>query len=666
LDEDIARYPQTRSDFPLLDALYNLSLSELKKDTRADGALSAGAEWDGVWTRDVSYSALLSLAAIEPQAVKTSLLRKVKRDRIVQDTGTGGAWPVSTDRVTWALAAWEVYLVTGDRQWLEKSYLVIRNSVVDDELVAMDSTSGLVHGESSFMDWREQTYPRWMQPVDIYSSEDLGTNAVFYRTYRILGLMAQQLDQPAQQWNSKADKIQSSMNCLLWLRGRGYYGQYLYGRMWQTLSPRPDALGEALSILFDIPELKRQDEILRSQPLMPYGIPTVYPETPNIPPYHNRSVWPFVQAFWNLAAAKRRNQAALIYGLASIDRDSALFLTNKENFVADTGSQVGTAINSDRQLWSVAGNLAMVYRVLFGMEFGLDGLHIHPVIPQSLGGTRTLTNFHYRESVLSLQVTGFGSHVRRVKLDGQLVPALIPANLVGNHHIAIEMDGRPFPPEKLNSVERMIAPETPAPSLDGHTLTWNAVEGATGYRIYRNGHAIQETSRTSFVVSGDVALKQYQVAALKSPGVASFLSFPVVVGGQQITIPAAGAGTNRKTPAFVNVEQTGDTGIAVAGAVPRSGTYSLSFQYANGSGPINTDNKCAIRTLFIDGQEIGPIILPQRGQDDWNNWGSSSSQVTQLSAGTHRFELRFLPQDLNMNGEINSARIASIVLIPLN
>ena len=87
-------------------------------------------------------------------------------------------------------------------------------------------------------------------------------------------------------------------------------------------------------------------------------------------------------------------------------RSTALFLTNKENFVADNGSPSGTVVNSDRQLWSVAGSLAMVYRVFFGMEFAVDSLHLQPVIPEALGGTRTLTNFHYRHAVLSITVKG--------------------------------------------------------------------------------------------------------------------------------------------------------------------------------------------------------------------------------------------------------------------
>ena len=94
LTEDLSAYPTYRSDQRLVDALYNLSLEEMRLDVREDGAFMAGKKWTGVWTRDISYSILLSLAAIEPEGAKRSLLHKVTDDgRIIQDTGTGGSPP---------------------------------------------------------------------------------------------------------------------------------------------------------------------------------------------------------------------------------------------------------------------------------------------------------------------------------------------------------------------------------------------------------------------------------------------------------------------------------------------------------------------------------------------------------------------------------------------
>ena len=66
LDADLSKYPALHSDLLLSDAIYNLSLFELIRDVSAEGTFDAGAKWPGVWTRDVSYSILLSLAAIDP------------------------------------------------------------------------------------------------------------------------------------------------------------------------------------------------------------------------------------------------------------------------------------------------------------------------------------------------------------------------------------------------------------------------------------------------------------------------------------------------------------------------------------------------------------------------------------------------------------------------
>jgi hypothetical protein len=679
LKQSIALYPQTHSEYPLVDALYNLSLEEMVQDLRPDGAFNAGAKWQGVWTRDVSYSILLSLAAVQPDAAKASLLHKVKRDRIVQDTGTGGSWPISSDRVTWALAAWEVYLVTGERAWLEQSYTVIRNSILDDQKVVIDPETGLARGESSFLDWREQTYPRWMEPADIYSAKALGTNAVYYRVYRILAAMAKELGHPVEDWDARAERIRGAVNARFWVAAEGktggYFGQYLYGRESASLSPRAEALGESLTILFDIADPARQDEILRSQPLMEYGIPTVYPQTPNIPPYHNRSVWPFVQAYWNLAAAKRGNEVALTAGMASIYRESALFLTNKENFVLETGSALGTEINSDRQLWSVAANLAMTYRVLFGMRFELDGLHFAPVVPETLKGARSLTNFHYREALLSIEVKGFGDKVRSFTLDGKPAPALASANLSGAHTIVIQMADNRSKAGPINKVKDSVAPESPVASLHENKLTWAALDDVAAYRVYRDGKRVAETHDLEFTLPRnervqdervqDKRFAEYQVSAVNAEGTESFLSAPVVTGPAPIVLAArTDHAAVESGDSFLTLDR--EHALLIEGSVPANGRYSLSFRYANGSGPVNTENKCAIRTLYVDDKEVGPVVLPQRGMNDWTSFGVSSQQVMELNEGKHRFELRMMPWDENMNGDVNRALVVSLTILPLN
>ncbi|MGA8026541.1 MAG: hypothetical protein WB992_05305 [Bryobacteraceae bacterium] len=651
LQADLSRYPQFHSTYPLIDALYNMALEELQKDTRPDGALMAGAKWEGVWTRDVSFSTLLSLAIIAPEAAKRSLLAKVKRDRIVQDTGTGGSWPCSSDRMTWALAAWEIFQVTGDRDWLRKSFTIIRNSADDDEHVVFSRETGLALGESSFLDWREQTYPRWMEPADIYSAQALGTNAVHYRTYEILASMARLLGEPDARYIAVARRIRSAMNRLLWIESRAYYGQYLYGRDFLSLSPRSEALGEALTILFDIPEPARQDSMLKSVPVMEYGIPSVYPETPGIPPYHNNAVWPFVQAFWNLAAAKRQDGSALVEGMTDIYRAAALFLTDKENMVADSGSPVGTEINSDRQLWSVAGNLAMVYRVLIGMEFQPGGILLHPVIPAEFSGSKQLANFQYRNAVLSFEIEGHGATIRSVTLDGRPARPFIPAGITGSHTIKIRMADDQLRNLPVDHVDPLVAPDTPIVEKNGDRATWNAITGATSYRMYRNSKPVATTQETSFTLPAEAEYSEYQVSAV-SGSTASFESEPIVVSAPPVIIKTGDLDLTRTT----------NTDVVFDATLPVPGRFAIAFRYANGSGPINTENKCAIRTLFVDGKFIGAIVFPQRGTDKWSDWGLSSRQIIPLSAGAHKFELRFEPYDENMNPDVNRALLDRLQL----
>jgi len=598
---------------------------------------------------------------VDPAAAKRSLMAKVKRERITQDTGTGGAWPISSDRECWALAAWQVYLSTGDRQWLTESYRIISNSITDDEDVVIDPRDGLVRGETSFMDWREQTYPRWMQAVDIYESKSLSTNAVFFGVYRVLAAMAKELHlRESKIWSEKATSLQTAVDSKFWMPEKGLYGEYRYGPVNQALSTRTDALGETLSLLTGLAPTARRDKLFSSIPVMDFGVPTVYPQSAGIPPYHNRSVWPFVEALWGVAAAQLHDEGAVAEALGSIYRASALFLTNKENFVVDTGSPIGTAINSDRQLWSVAGNLAMTYRVLFGMELRPDGLHLNPAIPKGYGDLRTLSNYHYRMMTLTIRIEGNGSRVLTATLDGAKTRPFIPAGLQGHHEMVLKM-GRAISASALRSdhVRNTAALDMPAPELTDGALTWKPVQGAEMYQILRDGAPWRSVTETSISLPESKERHDYQVAAASRSAPVSFFSVPTV----RVVALETRLGSNAL--GYLLTTQTESPDVKIDFDVTSASEYVASFTYANGEGPINTDSKCAIRTLYVDGKRLGPIVMPQRGKGAWEDYGRSSSQVVWLAPGHHIAELRFGASDFNMDGVTNSARLRTLSLEPL-
>lgn len=660
--------PQYKSDYPLADALYNLALEEARRAVEPDGTFRTGKEWAGVWTRDISYSILLAQATLQPRVAMTSLLRKVSPEgRIIQDTGTGGAYPCSTDRVIWAVAAWEIYKVTGDENWLRRVYPVVKKSLEEDAQNAYDPATGLVRGESSFLDWREQTYPRWMQPADIYQSQNLGTNAVHAQANTVLALMAARLGEAAvaARHQQAAATIRQAINQHLWLENAGYYGQYRYGRVAPVVSPRAEALGEALSVLFDVADAGRARAVVAKTPTVPFGIPCIYPQIPGIPPYHNDAVWPFVQSFWALAAARAGNEASLTESIAAIYRPAAMFLTNKENFVAGNGDFAGTQVNSSNMLWSLSGSLGLVYKVLFGMHYETDRLVFRPFVPQAFKGTRRLTNFKYRQAVLNIELTGFGKEVQAITLDGQPLPGgAVPASLTGTHALRIVLTSQAPAEAPVNRVANRFSPETPQVTLAGGQLSWAAIPGAQTYRVLKNGQPVNASGALSYtIVSGGPA--EYQVLAIDNQGLESFASEPLLVGApatevqlETLAPAAAYAYQGFSGKGFVEVSPTKNQRLPLALTVPEAGLYALDFRYANGNGPVNTDNKCAIRTLR-DGQGrlLGTVVLPQRGVGEWSSWGFSNLLLVPLAKGQNALTLTYEPANTNMNGAVNQAML---------
>jgi len=633
LSENILAKPSFQSDQVIVDALFNLSLEEALMNIESDRTLRTGAKWGGVWTRDVSYSTLLAFAYHEPEVARISLMKKVKRDRIIQDTGSGGAWPISSDRTTWSLAAWEIFKVTGDMEWLRKSYRIIKNTLEDDYKTLHSDSTGMFRGESSFLDWREQTYPRWMTNADIHVSENLGTNAVQYQAHIIAAEMARLLGEPFEIYLEKAEEIRKGINKYLWLEEKGYYGQYLYGRTYMNLSPRFEALGESLAILFEIADSEQAKSIIARSPVTAYGTSCIYPQIPGIPPYHNNGIWPFVQSFWNLAAGKAGNEAALEHGLASIYRAGGLFLTNYENFVAETGDYVGTEINSHRMLWSMAGNLAMVHRLFMGLSFEVDGIRFQPVIPKAYTGTKTLSNFKYRNAVLEISVIGHGNAIAEITLDGNpLENAFLPGSVSGKHQIEIVMLNNDFTEKSINLILNKFSLPNPHTQLTSSKIVWDAIPEADFYNIIRNGNLISTVTDISFNVSEDMEIEAF--------------------------IPRSNRlYTNYSGEGFAEISTTRNREIVIPVRVESEGKYLIDFRYSNGTGPWNTDNNCAVRSFYINNDYKGVMVFPQRGSDEWSDWGFSNGVIVSLKEGLNELRIEFNEWNINMDGAINEAML---------
>lgn len=664
---DISTYPQYVGPTLLENAIHNMGLDEMVNALEPDLTFRTGMLWPGVWTRDISYSIFLSMSYMQPTVSRNSLLRKVDMvGRIIQDTGTGGSWPVSTDRVVWITAAWELYKVTGDFDWMKSLYPVIKKSMETDLQTVYDKETGLAMGESSFIDWREQSYPKWMQPADIFKSKCLGTNAIHYQALNILSKMAKTLNKQddCARYSQKAAALKAAINKYLWMPDKGYYGQYMYGRNSNILSPRSETLGEALCILFDIASPEQQKQIIRKMPILSFGPSIFYPQISDMFSYHNNATWPFVTSYWMLAAAKVGNQQAVEHALGSTYRAAALFATNKENFDVQSGDWTGTHTNSSNMLWSLSGNLSIVYRLYFGMKFEEDKLTFSPFVPKELAGKRSLTNFSYQKTKLNISVEGFGDRIASFTIDGQSNTPEILATMSGEHDVKIILANSFVNSESsINLTDNKYTLLNPEAKINDDILSWSPINGALSYTIFKDGIEYKKLKNTSLKLKSTDEGEYLIVATCDDPMLSSFASEPLVWRKQSETIYNIDETRLEKNTNITKSGEKVSTNFIATVKVEKDGFYAIDWLYANGSSTVQDENKCCIRSLFIDGMYKGVSIFPQRGRNEWKNLGWSNSTHVNLKAGEHQVQLQYRLENENMNREVNDAIIHKLRLI---
>lgn len=441
-------WPSLQTKSEVFDALYALALTEARENSVAaikdyafqsgaplpcaeGGCFETGEKWTYVWTRDTAYSMQLGLAAIDPVRAKNSLLFKVSPrrngtgDEIVQDTGTGGSWPVSTDRVVWAIGAWETakYL-TGDarRAFVDRAYEAIVGTLERDRAVVFDAKDGLYKGEQSFLDWREQTYPSWTSQdlAHIAQSRTLSTNVTHLAILDVAEKLATERGDAANATRFKgyADALRTKIRERFYLPEKKLFSTMITTELDSAPAARFDLLGTALAVLYDVATPDQAKSAISAYPHVPKGAGVVWPQEQDTPIYHNRSLWPFVTAYGLKAAKKTRNAEVATRAIDTLVRGAAFSLSNMENFelvtgktFVDEGPTSGPVVSSRRQLWSVAGYLSMVHDSVFGLEATAKSIRFLPYIPKKLrstlfSGTDTivLNNFPFHDKKISVVV----------------------------------------------------------------------------------------------------------------------------------------------------------------------------------------------------------------------------------------------------------------------
>jgi hypothetical protein len=689
----------TRND--MFDALYALAHAEVRAASVTsirDGAFANGEPvpcdcfetgrlWTYVWTRDTAYAVDLALAAIDPLRARNSLIFKVSERRgggdiqIVQDTGSGGSYPISTDRVVWALAAEELLkYLDGDarEEFLALAFEALRNTVEQDRAVVYDARDGLYRGETSFLDWREQSYPPWTaeDTVHIGTSRALSTNVLHLRILEIAATLAREhgdIDL-ADRYAGWAQSLATAVRERFYLSDAGQFSSFIMTPRDPAPVRRYDLLGSALAVLSGVATPAQARATVAGYPQLPDGPPVIWPQQPNVPIYHDRAVWPFVTAYWLKAAAAVRNDAAVNLAVASLMRGAALNLSNMENFEMvtgepwlDDGDLSGPVVNSQRQLWSIAGYLAMVHDVVFGLETSQTGIRFLPYVTRALrhdlfanADTIVLNDFPYRGHRLTVVIrlpprteSRAGAYrVGEIRLDGKVISRdFIPAaSLERRNRITIDLVDTL---EKASAItfiddvadhEALFGPPTPVITrvavaggairvdfeIDGvpaDQVAFNVFEGGV-----RRAAALPGISRTWIDTTESEAVGRcYTVEAY----------FLASNNASQRAEPVCYWGPDDERISVIPVRETADgkrdaTAIEL---IPRtSGTFELRFIYRN-PGPINTGITCAIKRVEVREKATdavtaaGYAVMPHLGDAEPDTQGRSSPLRMDLREG---------------------------------
>ncbi len=634
---------------PLAEAAYNLTMEEIFKSINNDETYGdvfyTGTNWHKVWTRDTAISMQYILSWLFPEISTNCANAKVVGTNgnltFEEDTGTGGSYPVSTDRIIMMLAVWETYLADGNEETLEKFYEVAANTITQDLAVVYDKEAGLFRGETCGLDHRDKTYGDWTGEndqngiVSIAEGKAASTNIIYCQVMKILAEAAEILGKDAEEakaWADLAANLEEAISTRLWHEDLGTYTSWEYPDwMGSPLAYKQDVLANGYAVWYNIGGDEKANSIMENHTLVPFGANTVYPnknaERWTDYKYHDSGVWPGWEALLMIGAVNHKDENNLLAEEIwnSCIRGAVSCLTNYEVIDYETGE----GLHSTQQLWSVAATMAGYYRVLFGLEYTTDGITFDPYVPEWMEGPFYIYGLKYRDAEIHLTLNGKGDTVESIYVNGEKVANdyVLPTDAKGEQDIVINLkDSGAEDTVNLKVENTTKAPTAPAAKISGTTLSWNAVENCT-YKVW-TGTEYVDVDATSYTVDASKYGVYSVVAVDKTTGLWSELSQPSVFNPVTVKVNVGNVVDNLSALKGVEFKVT----------VPSDGEYQMYAIHNNTNvGDPTSSLTAAIRSVYVDGKDVGTLVFPV---SNFQNQNSTHLRLT-LTKGEHTVVVKY-------------------------
>ena len=452
------------------DLLGNVALHRRGLLEEESMVVIAGMGYQQPWTRDAAINAWNGASLIMPTISKNTLLSV-----LIQEEGKlrigGQYW----DAIVWAQGAWNHYLYTGDREFLEIAYDAVQHSLAYFEATEFDPGNGLFRGpgwsdgiaaypdvytsgadSSGILDWPLKHPDQAVKPGYGIPMQAISTNCLYYGGYVVAAKMETALGLKATPaFTQKAAALKKSINKHLWMEDKGHYRFFTdpFGGC-----DHQEALGHAYAILFGVTNPAQTESIFNTLHVTPAGVPCVWPtfaryENAEGTAYgrHSGTVWPQIQGFWAEAAAQHGKTDLLAHELFRLAAHACRDMQFYEMFHPDTGLPYGGMQESrsakvikewrpaPRQTWAATAYLRMILFNVAGMRFAADGVTLAPCLPEGLS-PMTLRNIHYRDMTLDITLEGQGTKIQQCSINGATHPSVhLGAAETGHKHIMLTL-----------------------------------------------------------------------------------------------------------------------------------------------------------------------------------------------------------------------------------
>lgn len=395
--------------------------------------ICAGLGYDTPWTRDSAINVWNGCGLLFPEVSKNTLLSVLIDDEYGLRVG-GEYW----DAIIWVTGAWNYYLYTLDKEFLELAYNASKNTIKYFEDTELDTELNLFRGPACYGDGvaaypdiyaksGESGIASFVEYFPEYKAEKgvgcpmhtLSTNCLYYSAYNLMQKFENALGLSlTEEYIKKAENLKASINRHFWMEDKGYY-KYIVDDFGNC--EHQEGLGHSFAILLGVADEEKTKRILENQYITEEGISCVWPTFERYSNYgenqygrHSGVIWPHVESFWADAASQNGRMDLFQKELDCMTKRALRDGHFAEIYHPTSGEIYGGVQEKERngitlwqselkQTWSASGYIRMILFDLFGMRITKDSISFdpHPVC----GITRaTLSNLTFRGKSITLEL----------------------------------------------------------------------------------------------------------------------------------------------------------------------------------------------------------------------------------------------------------------------